>query len=419
MIGFRFNGLGRVGTLASHYARATRLEEPMPSRREMTRKQLHKLVWSQPMRDAAATIPMSDVGLKKVCRRHGVPVPPQGYWNKVHAGHRVKTKALPPAKSDQPETFEILAPAPLHGAVLESKKQALARAVEAAKLAPPEPTSEHECTARTRAALEKLQPDRRGALRLLGEPGVADILLWPEQLERGLSLLNRLCYAVERAGYRMALSRTSPAAIAVGNEKVRFQITAHYARREQKQPPAEKWDWRKSGIGKALESQSYEPWRQWVFVPSGTLKLSLSGSYNAGLRCNWSDGISRRIDDQLPQVMAEIAAHAASLREKRLAEERRAAAAEEAARRREEAERIHRREGERRAFLEKRASAYARALELREFAAHLRATSRKHGSAALSAFLQWADAHIQGLLASSSARAVHHDLTATGLFDDD
>jgi hypothetical protein len=38
------------------------------------------------MRDAAAETGISDVGLKKVCDRHRVPVPPQGYWNKVHAG---------------------------------------------------------------------------------------------------------------------------------------------------------------------------------------------------------------------------------------------------------------------------------------------------------------------------------------------
>ena len=52
----------------------------------MTRRQLYDLIWSKPMRDAAAEIAISDVGLKKVCVRHRVPVPPQGYWNKVHAG---------------------------------------------------------------------------------------------------------------------------------------------------------------------------------------------------------------------------------------------------------------------------------------------------------------------------------------------
>jgi hypothetical protein len=54
----------------------------------ITRKQLYDLVWSKPMRDAAADIGISDVGPKKVCGRYRVPVPPQGYWNQVHAGRR-------------------------------------------------------------------------------------------------------------------------------------------------------------------------------------------------------------------------------------------------------------------------------------------------------------------------------------------
>jgi hypothetical protein len=44
----------------------------------LARKQLYDLIWSKPMRDAAAEIGISDVGLKKVCVRHRVPVPPQG-----------------------------------------------------------------------------------------------------------------------------------------------------------------------------------------------------------------------------------------------------------------------------------------------------------------------------------------------------
>jgi hypothetical protein len=34
-----------------------------------------------PMREAAKQFQLSDVGLKKMCRRMTVPVPPQGYWS--------------------------------------------------------------------------------------------------------------------------------------------------------------------------------------------------------------------------------------------------------------------------------------------------------------------------------------------------
>lgn len=70
--------------------------------KQITREQLYELVWSKPMRDAAATIPMSDVGLQKMCRRNGVPVPSQGYWNKLRAGHRMPPRPpLPPPPAPQ------------------------------------------------------------------------------------------------------------------------------------------------------------------------------------------------------------------------------------------------------------------------------------------------------------------------------
>ncbi|RWP54367.1 hypothetical protein [Mesorhizobium sp.] len=58
------------------------------------------LAWSAPMRDLAATVEMSDVGLKKLLTRCGVASPPQGYWNKVRAGKRVP--ALPKAPPRRP-----------------------------------------------------------------------------------------------------------------------------------------------------------------------------------------------------------------------------------------------------------------------------------------------------------------------------
>lgn len=43
-----------------------------------TRRELYDLVWSKPMRDLAAELGISDVGLAKVCDRHRVPKPERG-----------------------------------------------------------------------------------------------------------------------------------------------------------------------------------------------------------------------------------------------------------------------------------------------------------------------------------------------------
>lgn len=59
---------------------------------------LQDLAWSAPMRDLAAKIGISDVGLKKLLQSQGVITPPQGYWNKAQAGKPVPKCPKVPAR---------------------------------------------------------------------------------------------------------------------------------------------------------------------------------------------------------------------------------------------------------------------------------------------------------------------------------
>jgi hypothetical protein len=59
---------------------------------------LWAFAWSAPMRDLAAQLDMSDVGLKKLLAARGVAAPPQGYWNKVRAGKPVPRRPKIPAR---------------------------------------------------------------------------------------------------------------------------------------------------------------------------------------------------------------------------------------------------------------------------------------------------------------------------------
>jgi hypothetical protein len=61
-------------------------QEPAPvpeaeAHLQLSWEQIRKLVWSKPMFEAAREVQLSDVGLKKMCRRMGVDTPPQGYWS--------------------------------------------------------------------------------------------------------------------------------------------------------------------------------------------------------------------------------------------------------------------------------------------------------------------------------------------------
>ncbi len=50
------------------------------------------------MRELAARVGMSDVGLKKLLRSYGVSGLPQGHWNRVHAGRPVPAPPAAPAR---------------------------------------------------------------------------------------------------------------------------------------------------------------------------------------------------------------------------------------------------------------------------------------------------------------------------------
>jgi len=75
---------------------------------ELSREELYDRVWTQPMRELSLEFGWSDVGLRKLCHRNGIPTPPQGY-HLMKDGLRKKRLMipLPSIKMDQEETFDF------------------------------------------------------------------------------------------------------------------------------------------------------------------------------------------------------------------------------------------------------------------------------------------------------------------------
>lgn len=59
------------------------------------REALYNEIWSEPVITVAKRYGMSDNGLRKHCKRLGIPLPPSGYWAKVKSGQKVSKPALP------------------------------------------------------------------------------------------------------------------------------------------------------------------------------------------------------------------------------------------------------------------------------------------------------------------------------------
>jgi ankyrin repeat protein len=62
---------------------------------EFDREELFERVWSKPVAIVAKECGVSGPGLKKICVRLAIPVPPRGYWAKLNAGKPVRRAKLP------------------------------------------------------------------------------------------------------------------------------------------------------------------------------------------------------------------------------------------------------------------------------------------------------------------------------------
>ena len=59
------------------------------------RAKLYEEVWTEPVTIVAKRYGISDVALRKICKKLAVPLPPLGYWARVAAGKKLPTPPLP------------------------------------------------------------------------------------------------------------------------------------------------------------------------------------------------------------------------------------------------------------------------------------------------------------------------------------
>jgi len=74
----------------------------------LSREELYKKIWESPIRLVAQELGVSDVGLAKICKRNGIPKPPQGYHLKKPGYVKDSfVRALPPIEAGQLSSFEF------------------------------------------------------------------------------------------------------------------------------------------------------------------------------------------------------------------------------------------------------------------------------------------------------------------------
>lgn len=74
---------------------------------DVTRADLYALVWSTPMSELAKRFGISDVALRKRCKKAEIPVPGAGYWAKARAGKKVIQAKLPSRDAGMSDTISF------------------------------------------------------------------------------------------------------------------------------------------------------------------------------------------------------------------------------------------------------------------------------------------------------------------------
>jgi hypothetical protein len=328
----------------------------------LKRSALHALVWSKPMTHIARDLGISDVGLAKTCRRHGVPVPPRGHWAKLAAGKSSPQLPLPEQSKDYDVQLTTIEPVrrkrekqerQVFAEVVATKVQALAATqTPDTKRAP----RAHPLIRCTRAFVAKIpdmvrkheQAIRRGGWtgntpyppmldrgrRFLTAPDGLHMVVSDASLEWAINLHERFIRGLESAGVRCSGAKHPDnkdlrLACDLNGELLYVGFSEGYRRRETTEEE------------RASEKASGGYPSDMVWEASGRFTWSASGTERTSPQ-KWS-GKQEDVERKLPEIVAgclTLLEAQPGVRARRLAheEQMRQEAAERArARRREEA----------------------------------------------------------------------------------
>ena len=347
----------------------------------LTRQQLYDRVWSKPVDQLAKEFGISNVGLGKACRRHGIPVPPRGYWAKKAAGHRVRQVPLPAATQPRPARIAIhgspsaegqeSGPAEVHPLI------AFEQAPEHQLVVPPDVEVSHPAVLKIARALRRAKRDANGMVS--PPPGALRIHILRALHERAFRLWHVLLTAFAARGYPVSMSDTATTVtvldetlalvLSEGTKSVAHKVTFTEQREIDR------------GYGFRVP--------KWDHVPSEHLTLAITNV--SRVRHHWHDG-PRPLETQLNKAMVGLVRAALEVKRQREEAERQERARQEEARRRLEVERRWAIEKGRRDRLHRFVVAWERAQAVQAFVERYRtAVGQVAAEGDLAAWLEWLD----------------------------
>ena len=393
--------------------------------RVFTREQFYELVWSKPMTHLAKEFAISDVALHKICKKHGIPNPPLGWWAKKAAGKKVKQTPLPKAKMGTADKITIV------GADLSFESSILVTVREQARILASENRDDrvvqpHPIIERSLARLGKAKPSDIGVVVSDGT-GIIKCEVAVQSIDRLSIILPRIVEAALLQGFKLVTGE-GRACFKSETESIDFSISEIIRREAHVQTDAERikeeaWQRkrdREAQYGSWIFDRPRFP--EWDYRPTGQLSFQFEQRYFLGglaPRRSFRDAKIQRLENMASEIAVGLAVFAAAKTEdclKRDAEQRRV---EEERQRRELAARIKHIEDRRITGLSAILTELDELDRLRRLIVMLTTNVSAQSPPRLSTFLTWAKEYLEKREADFSPHVFEERLTREHLFGDD
>ena len=286
-----------------------------------TREELYELVWQTPMVRLAKRFGLSDVGLRKICKKNDIPTPPLGYWAKLEHGKLVKKAQLPNPGDELSGRIRIAlrAEKELPANLSETQIEAVEKNAGFPTISVPEekPQRYHSVAAATGKALRSTKKDKDGFLEVSPMGGV-QASVGKDSVGRVLRIIDAFVRGLEARGHKIERDRE---AVRIVIEGVSFdwKIGEVQDRHPHEPTAAELKQQARRDEDRARWPSIYSSRREvkvytsWDYFPSGRLSMTLTDStlrswQQGALVGRWHDRKNKKLEEYLDAAIAAMVA---------------------------------------------------------------------------------------------------------------
>jgi len=240
----------------------------------LKREELYHQVWSNPLIKLAKSYNLSDNGLRKICVKMDIPLPPAGYWMKLQFDKKVEKTPLPAPKSVTRLEY-IIDPTIEKNRIVKPRNLPEIKVVE---------------------NLKNLHPILNEALRYLN--GDKSLSWWDtltlnvseNSRKRSLRILDTIFKELEKRGYIVKLyhkMRVRTPMIIQGKHDLRFDLHEISVMNKNKN-----------------DGPSYSYKERYLFT--GKLELRIEYFWGEPIRKTFKDGPKYKIEDLIPEFIENL-----------------------------------------------------------------------------------------------------------------